>query len=150
MATVRYINISGEKGTVKKPVGQALFVSDHGIEGDAHAGSEVRQVSVLSLESIQGMEERFGAALGGGRFGENLVIQGLDPTGITVGTRFTINGQVVLEVTEIGKECHEGCEIRRVTGDCIMPREGLFCRVITGGEIRNGAEVGWEPGPRPC
>jgi len=150
MAIVRYINVSLEKGKVKIPVDRALFVSNHGIEGDAHAGPGARQVSVLSLESIHGMEARFGSALGGGRFGENLVIKGLDPTHVTPGTRLTIDERVVLEVVEIGKECHEGCEIRRVTGDCIMPREGLFCRVITGGEVHTGASVGWEPAPVPC
>lgn len=144
---VRSISISVEKGTTKTPVERALFVTGHGIEDDAHAGSVSRQVSILSFASIRRMEESFGSPLGGGRFGENLVLEGCDLSGAIIGDAIILDDHVVLEITEIGKECHQGCEIRRVTGDCIMPKEGLFCRVVRGGEIRAGVSARLVPGP---
>lgn len=134
--------VSAVKGTVKTPVEGVVCVPDHGIAGDAHAGPGPRQVSILALESIRRMEERFGETLGIGRFGENVVVSGCDLASVALGDRLGFGDSVVLEVTAIGKECHFGCEIRRRTGDCIMPREGVFARVVAGGPIRPGMAVG--------
>ncbi len=138
------ICISKVRGTVKKPVTAAEFRPDHGIVGDAHAGSGHRQVSILPAESIARVRALM-PALADGAFAENLVISGVPLDGITVGARIAV-GPVVLEVSQIGKECHQGCEIRRITGDCIMPREGVFCRVVQGGTARMGDEVRIAPG----
>ncbi len=136
------ICISVERGTVKKPVTQAEFRKDHGIVGDAHAGNWHRQVSLLPAESIEKVRALM-PGLADGAFAENLVISGVSLGDIAVGSRIEV-GPVVLEVSQIGKECHQGCEIRRITGDCIMPREGVFCRVLTGGTVQVGAGVSLE------
>lgn len=127
---------SPEKGTQKKNVGQALFVEDFGIQGDAHAGKWHRQVSLLSYDKIREFRER-GAEVEDGAFGENLVVEGIDFRTIPVGTRLQC-GEVVLEMTQIGKECHHGCQIFQKMGECIMPREGVFARVVHGGVIKMG------------
>lgn len=128
--------ISPEKGTQKKNVGQALFVEDFGIQGDAHAGKWHRQVSLLSYDKIREFRER-GAEVEDGAFGENLVVEGIDFRTLPVGTRLQC-GEVVLEMTQIGKECHHGCQIFQKMGECIMPREGVFARVVHGGVIKMG------------
>lgn len=128
---------SAAKGTPKGPVARGRLVRGHGIEGDAHAGPGPRQVSLLSLPSIRAMEARFGAPLGFGRFGENVVVDG-ELAGTAGGDLLAIGNRAVLEVTAIGKVCHTGCAIREVTGDCIMPREGVFARVVLGGEVAPG------------
>lgn len=133
------INISEQRGTPKKPVGEALLVKGWGIEGDAHGGDWHRQVSLLSLERIEEFN-RSGAGVQYGDFGENLVISGFDFRNLPVGTRFRI-GEAVLEMTQIGKECHSHCMIFQRMGECIMPREGVFAVVINGGTIRPGDEV---------
>ena len=127
---------SPEKGTQKKNVGQALFVEDFGIQGDAHAGKWHRQVSLLSYDKIREFRER-GAEVEDGAFGENLVVEGIDFRTFPVGTRLQC-GEVVLEMTQIGKECHHGCQIFQKMGECIMPREGVFARVVHGGVIKTG------------
>ena len=127
---------SPEKGTQKKNVGQALFVEDFGIQGDAHARKWHRQVSLLSYDKIREFRER-GAEVEDGAFGENLVVEGIDFRTIPVGTRLQC-GEVVLEMTQIGKECHHGCQIFQKMGECIMPREGVFARVVHGGVIKMG------------
>ncbi|HIX62812.1 MAG TPA: MOSC domain-containing protein [Candidatus Mediterraneibacter colneyensis] len=127
---------SPEKGTQKKNVGQALFVEDFGIQGDAHAGKWHRQVSLLSYDKIREFRER-GAEVEDGAFGENLVVEGIDFRTFPVGTRLQC-GEVVLEMTQIGKECHHGCQIFQKMGECIMPREGVFARVVHGGVIKMG------------
>ncbi len=127
---------SPEKGTQKKNVGQALFVEDFGIQGDAHAGKWHRQVSLLSYDKIREFRER-GAEVEDGAFGENLVVEGIDFRTLPVGTRLQC-GEVVLEMTQIGKECHHGCQIFQKMGECIMPREGVFARVVHGGVIKMG------------
>lgn len=137
---VAALAVSARKGVQKDPVDRATFVADHGIAGDAHAGSGLRQVSLLPLPSIRWMERKFGAPLGFGRFGENIVVDG-PLADVRLGDRIRIGDAVVLEVTAIGKVCHDGCAIRQVTGDCIMPREGVFTRVVTGGEATPGAMV---------
>ncbi len=139
MGILKAICISPERGTVKQPVVQAEFRAGHGIVGDAHAGDWHRQVSLLPAESIDKVRALI-PALADGAFAENLVISGVSLAGVTVGTRLSV-GPAVLEVSQIGKKCHQGCEIQRITGDCIMPREGVFCRVLTGGQVAVGAEV---------
>jgi molybdopterin-guanine dinucleotide biosynthesis protein A len=132
---------SSQKGTPKSPVGLCLAVREMGIAGDAHAGPGRRQVSILALESIRRMEERLGEPLGIGRFGENVVVEGLDLGDAREGDLVALGLHTVVEVTAIGKECHQGCEIRRRTGDCIMPREGVFARVVLGGQTAIGDGV---------
>ena len=118
-------------------------MKDWGLEGDAHAGKWHRQVSLLSDEKIQAFKNK-GAKITYGDFGENLVVSGIDFARLPVGTRF-ICGSVILELTQIGKECHHGCAISQAMGQCIMPKEGVFCRVIAGGTICQGDEFTiWE------
>ena len=133
MGKVRAVCISEKRGTQKKNIESAVFVED------AHAGNWHRQISLLSEETIAAFKAR-GAEVTDGAFGENLVVSGYDFTKFPVGTRFTCK-DVVLELTQIGKECHHGCEIFQKMGDCIMPREGVFAEVITGGHIKIGQEV---------
>ena len=133
------ICISEKKGTQKGPVESAVLRVNHGIEEDAHAGNWHRQVSLLGLEKIEAFRER-GADVDFGAFGENLIIEGFDFRNLPVGTRFRI-GDVLLEMTQIGKECHTHCAIYHLVGDCIMPREGVFAKVLEGGEIKPGDEV---------
>lgn len=139
MGKVTAVCISPEKGTQKQNIGEGVFIEAFGIEGDAHAGKWHRQVSLLSLDKIEEFRAR-GAEVEDGAFGENLVVQGIDFRSLPVGTRFQCN-DVILEMTQIGKECHHGCQIFQKMGDCIMPREGVFARVIHGGRIRVGDEM---------
>ena len=133
--------ISEKKGTVKKNIGTCRIIADHGLEHDAHAGSG-RQVSLLSAEQVDAFWERAKGAveLPPGIFGENLLVEGYDFKSYPVGTRFRIK-EVLLELTQIGKQCHTGCEIMQRTGECIMPREGVFAKVLTGGVVSVGDEV---------
>lgn len=137
--TVVAVCISSEKGVKKNPVDVVSVVPGHGIEGDAHAGVWHRQVSLLAEESI-GKMRALGLELSPGDFAENITTRGIELSELPLGTRLVVN-TVELEVTQIGKECHTGCEIRKLVGDCIMPREGIFARVITGGEIRPGDTI---------
>lgn len=139
MATLVEICISKERGTKKIPVHKAVLKKDWGVEQDAHGGNWHRQVSLLSLEKIEEFRSR-GANVDFGAFGENLVIEGIDLRTLPVGSRFRI-GEAILEMTQIGKECHSHCEIFQSVGDCIMPREGVFAQVLRGGEITAGDEV---------
>lgn len=139
MPTIKAICLSEEKGTQKHPVPAARLVEDWGIENDAHAGHWHRQVSLLSQEKIEDFRAR-GAQVDFGAFGENLVVEGCDFRALPVGTRFRC-GDALLEMTQIGKECHAHCAIYHAVGDCIMPREGVFARVLTGGEIHVGDEL---------
>ena len=136
MGKVIAVCISPAKGTEKKAVAEGLFKKDYGIEGDAHAGKWHRQVSLLSYDKIQEFRKK-GAQADNGAFGENLVVEGINFSSLSEGTRL-LCGSVVLEITQIGKECHHGCRIFQQMGDCIMPREGVFARVIDGGRIRPG------------
>ena len=138
MGKIMAVNISERKGTQKKNIHSATLIEDFGIEKDAHAGKWHRQVSLLSYDRIEDFRAR-GAEVEDGAFGENLVVQGFDFSSLPVGTRFRC-GDVVLELTQIGKECHHGCAIFQKMGDCIMPREGVFTKVIHGGIIREGME----------
>ena len=139
MGTVRAVCLSAEKGTAKKDLGQAELVSQHGLSGDAHAGNWDRQVSLLSLQKIEAFRAQ-GAKVEYGAFGENLVIDGIDLASLAVGTKFRC-GEALLEMTQIGKECHNHCAIYKRMGDCIMPREGVFARVLHGGVIKKGDEI---------
>ena len=139
MGKVIAVCISEKKGTQKHPVEEAEFVEDWGIKNDAHAGKWHRQVSLLSYEKIEEFRKK-GAPVDEGAFGENLIIQGIDLRHLPVGTRLAC-GEVLLEVTQIGKQCHNGCEIFRLMGDCIMPREGIFTRVLHGGVLTEGDEI---------
>ncbi len=130
---------SEKKGVQKAPVPQAELKENWGIRGDAHAGKWHRQVSLLALEKIEEFKEK-GAEIEFGAFGENLIVEGFDLRKVPVGTRFEI-GEAVLELTQIGKECHSHCAIYKAVGDCIMPREGVFAKVIKGGEIHPGDEI---------
>ncbi|MBQ7503044.1 MOSC domain-containing protein [bacterium] len=136
MGIVRAICISERKGTEKHTAERAEFAEDWGIKGDAHAGKWHRQVSLLSLEKIEAFRAR-GAEVEYGAFGENLVVEGIDFASLPVGTRFKC-GEVVLELTQIGKKCHSGCAIFQRMGDCIMPREGVFTKVLSGGAVSVG------------
>lgn len=135
---------SEQRGIEKRSIPEALLIQDHGIEGDAHAGDWHRQVSFLSAEKIDAFNERGAGALPGA-FGENLVVSGIDFRSLPIGTKFAL-GDALLELTQIGKECHTHCKIYHRMGDCIMPREGAFARVLRGGRIRVGDEVQVLPG----
>ncbi len=139
MGKVLGVCISEKKGTQKKNIHEARFIEDWGIENDAHAGKWHRQVSLLSADRINEFRA-IGAEVADGAFGENLIVEGFDFKSLPVGTVFQC-GDVVLEMTQIGKECHSHCEIYKVMGDCIMPREGVFTKVLHGGVIREGDEM---------
>jgi MOSC domain-containing protein YiiM len=127
------LNVSREKGTVKNSVDEITLLEGLGIEGDAHAGAGKRQVSLLADEDIDTMRPALGTLVPG-TFAENITTRGVDLSSLPVGTRLTI-GEAVLEISQIGKECHEGCAIREKAGDCVMPRKGVFAAVVKGGVI---------------
>lgn len=139
MGKVMAVCISEKKGVQKRNIHEAELIEDFGIKNDAHAGKWHRQVSLLSYEKIEAFKAK-GAPVEDGSFGENLVVQGIDFKSCPVGTKFVCN-DVILELTQIGKECHSGCEIFKIMGECIMPREGVFTRVLHGGIIREGDEM---------
>lgn len=129
------INISEKKGEKKIPIPEAVLIDNFGIEGDAHGGDWHRQVSLLACEDVEEMIKK-GANVKCGDFAENITTEGIDLANLPIGTTLTL-GQAVLEVTQIGKECHEKCAIFRQMGDCVMPRKGIFAKVIKGGKINN-------------
>ena len=131
------VNISLEKGTVKDPVESALFIEDFGMDGDAHSGKWHRQVSMLAIESFAKMKAMTEIPLTPGVFAENLTTEGLVLHELPVGTIFEI-GETRHELTQIGKKCHTGCEISKLVGKCVMPKEGIFTRVLKGGVIKPG------------
>jgi molybdopterin adenylyltransferase len=133
------VNVAAEKGARKTPVEAATLVAGHGLEGDGHAGPGHRQVSLLALESIDAMRD-CGLDVGPGDFAENLTTEGIAVVRLPVGARLRV-GATRLEVTQIGKVCHDRCEIFRQAGDCVMPREGIFARVLEGGDVRAGDEL---------
>ena len=136
MGVIKGICISEKRGTAKHEIEEAILVKDWGIQGDAHAGHWHRQVSLLSYEKIEEFRKK-GADIELGAFGENLIVSGYDFRNLMVGSRFQC-GEAVLEMTQIGKECHSHCEIYKRMGECIMPREGVFAIVLHGGTIRKG------------
>lgn len=139
MGKVMAICISEKRGTQKNRMPQAELIEEFGIKGDAHAGSWHRQISLLSYETIEAFKTR-GAQVQDGAFGENVVLSGIDLIHLPVGTRLTCN-EICLEVTQIGKECHTHCQIYQKMGECIMPSNGVFARVIHGGIMKEGDEV---------
>lgn len=136
MGKVIAVCISEKRGTQKKNVRTARFIENWGIENDAHAGDWHRQVSLLSHDKVEAFRAR-GAEVDDGAFGENLVVEGIDFRNLPVGTILDCNG-VVLEMTQIGKECHSHCQIYQKMGECIMPTEGVFAKVLIGGQISVG------------
>jgi MOSC domain-containing protein YiiM len=126
--------ISENKGERKKPVTEVTVRENHGIEGDAHAGDWHRQISLLAMESIRKMQQK-GLDVTTGDFAENITTEGIDLPSLPIGTRLAI-GETLNEVTQIGKECHTRCAIYHQAGDCVMPREGIFVKVLRGGAIR--------------
>ena len=143
MARVEAVCISEKKGEPKRAISVGVFRADHGIESDAHAGPWHRQVSLLSAEDIETVRRNGLEDLAPGAFAENVIVSGLDLGAFGLGTRLRLGSDVVLSITQIGKACHSPCRIQELTGDCIMPRLGLFARVEAGGEVRAGdaAEV---------
>ncbi|WP_270939964.1 MOSC domain-containing protein [Romboutsia lituseburensis] len=135
MAKVVSINISEKKGTIKVPVDKAEIKLNHGIVNDAHAGNWHRQISMLASESIDKMKQKGFNHLKFGDFAENITTQGIEVYLLPVGSKLRI-GECKVEVTQIGKKCHSGCEIKKITGDCVMPREGIFVKVIKEGYIK--------------
>ena len=135
------INISDKKGVRKKPVKEAILKTDFGIEGDAHASSKWhRQVSLLALESIKKMQDK-GLKVNPGDFAENITTEGIDLLKLPVGTKMIIGNNIEVEVSQIGKVCHTRCEIYNQAGDCVMPKEGIFVKVLKGGKVKQGDEI---------
>ena len=139
-AVIKAVCVSTVKGVQKTPVAQISLIPDHGIEGDAHAGNWHRQVSLLGAESVAKVQEKIDFPLQPGAFAENILTEGLCLYELPVGTRLKI-GTATCEVTQIGKECHFDCEIRKKAGDCVMPREGIFVKVLLPGTAKAGDYV---------
>ena len=140
-----YLNNKHSKtvGLTKHEVAQICLQEGHGILGDAHAGNWHRQVSLLGMESVAKVKAVL-PDLAPGAFAENILTSGLTLYSLPVGTKIRV-GEAILEITQIGKECHQGCAIRRLTGDCVMPREGVFAVVLKGGTVRKGDEIALVP-----
>ena len=137
---IKAISISKKKGTKKTNVPAADLKVDFGIEGDAHAGNWHRQISLLAIESIDKMIAK-GADVSPGDFAENITTEGIEVAKLPIGCKLRVGETIELEVTQIGKECHSRCEIFQQVGDCIMPREGIFAKVITAGKIKVGDTI---------
>lgn len=138
-ARIVAVSLSASKGERKTPVRSVTIRENHGIEGDAHAGDWHRQVSLLALESIRKMQA-MGLDVTNGDFAENLTTEGIELFTLPVGTRLAV-GETLLEVTQIGKECHTRCAIYHQAGDCVMPKEGIFARVLKGGTLQPGEPI---------
>ncbi|WP_252226770.1 MULTISPECIES: MOSC domain-containing protein [unclassified Clostridium] len=139
MGKIMAICISEKRGTQKKRIEKANLVKDFGIENDAHAGKWHRQVSLLSYEKIEDFKAK-GAEVNDGAFGENVIVQGFNLKDLPIGSLLTC-GNIKLEITQIGKECHAHCEIYKKMGECIMPTNGVFAKVIEGGQMKIGDEI---------
>jgi MOSC domain-containing protein YiiM len=129
------VNISQNKGEKKSNIGCGLFLENLGLENDVHAQAGIRQVSLLSKESIDKIREK-GLDVNHGDFAENLTIEGIDLTKLPIGTKLKVGSEVLLEVSQIGKVCHNRCNIFYTVGDCVMPKEGIFAKVLVGGTIK--------------
>lgn len=134
------VNISEKKGTPKKQVDPGILIENFGFEGDAHAGKWNRQVSLLATESIEKAKNGPTNGLCHGVFAENITTEGIELYTLPVGTRLKV-GECILELSQIGKECHEGCAISKLVGKCVMPREGVFAVVIKGGKVFAGDAI---------
>jgi len=140
MGKILAVCTSENTGERKKNIGEGMLVAEHGLEGDAHAGDWHRQVSLLAIESIKKMQDK-GLDVGPGDFAENLTTEGIDLVSLPIGTNLKIGPEALGEVTQIGKKCHARCAIYYQAGDCVMPREGIFIRVLKGGRVRVGDSV---------
>jgi MOSC domain-containing protein YiiM len=140
MAKVLAVCISEQKGIQKHPVPEAQLRANHGIVGDAHAGNWHRQVSLLGSNSVKKLQDKITLQLKPGDFAENVLVEGMQVYLLPVGTRLRL-GTALCEVTQIGKTCHNDCAIRKAAGDCVMPREGIFVKVLEDGVLRPGDEV---------
>ena len=140
MGIIKAVCTSPRKGMRKKDIGEGTLVKEHGLQDDAHAGPWHRQVSLLALESIDKMRA-MGLKVGPGDFAENLTTEGIDLVGLPLGTLLKIGPEAIGEVTQIGKECHTRCAIYHQAGDCVMPKEGIFIRVLAGGKVKVGDTV---------
>ena len=134
------VNISEKKGTPKKKTEAGVLIEEYGFQGDAHAGKGNRQVSMLGTESIEKAKLGPQNGLCHGVFAENITTEGVELYTLPVGTKLQV-GECLLEISQIGKECHEGCEISKLVGKCVMPREGVFARVLRGGTVRAGDPI---------
>lgn len=139
MGKIIAICISEKRGTEKKNIGECNVIEGFGLENDAHGGNWHRQVSLLSYDKVLEFNDK-GGAVEDGAFGENILVEGIDFKTLPIGILFKCN-DVILELTQVGKECHAHCEIYKRVGDCIMPREGVFAKVIHGGKIKVGDEL---------
>ena len=140
MAKVLAVCVSERKGIQKHPVDHAELREDHGIVGDAHAGNWHRQVSILGVDSVQKLQEKIELRLKPGDFAENILVEGMTVYTLPVGTKLRL-GSALCQVTQIGKECHQDCAIRKAAGDCVMPREGIFVKVLASGTVSPGDEI---------
>lgn len=140
-AKVLSINISEAKGTPKKAINPGVMIEDFGFEGDAHAGKWHRQVSLLGKESIEKAKGMRTDGLCHGIFAENITTEGITLYTLPVGTKLKVGKECIIEITQIGKECHEGCAISKLVGQCVMPREGVFAVVLKGGKVYCGDEI---------
>lgn len=140
MGKIVAVCTSERKGMRKKNVGKGMLIEDFGLEGDAHGGPWHRQVSLLALESIKKMRAK-GLDVNPGDFAENLTTEGIDLPALPIGTKIKIGPEILGEVTQIGKECHHHCAIYQQAGDCVMPREGIFIKVLKGGPVQVGDQV---------
>ena len=138
--TIVAVNISEKKGTPKKTIEEGVLIENYGLEGDAHAGKWHRQVSLLGVESIEKAKLGPTNGLCHGVFAENLTTEGIELYTLPVGTKLQV-GECLLELSQIGKECHEGCAVSKLVGQCVMPREGVFAVVLRGGKVRAGDTI---------
>lgn len=141
MAKVIAINISEQKKTPKKTIEEGTLIENFGFENDAHAGKWHRQVSLLAKESIEKANGMRTDGLCHGMFAENITTEGIVLYTLPIGTKLKIGDSAVIEITQIGKECHDGCAIKELVGQCIMPKEGIFGVVLTGGKVKAGDEI---------
>ena len=138
--TILAVNVADRKGCKKTNIGSGLLIEDFGLETDAHGGTDIRQVSLLAMESIEKIRAK-GLDVTCGDFAENLTTEGIELPSLPIGTKLKVGGAILLEVTQIGKVCHDHCHIFKTVGDCVMPREGIFVRVLAGGEIHAGDRI---------
>jgi MOSC domain-containing protein YiiM len=139
-AEIVEVSISKEKGTRKDNIPEGVLVENHGFKDDAHAGDWHRQVSLLAIESIEKIRAK-GLDVGPGDFAENITTRGIDLVNLPIGTRLKVGEEVLMEVTQIGKECHTRCAIYYQAGDCVMPREGIFTKVLKGGRVKKSDQI---------
>lgn len=135
MGKILAVCISEKKGTLKKAISVGEMITDFGLKNDAHAGKWHRQISLLAVEAVRQFSNKYDMKVPAGAFGENLLVEGIDLKHLPVGTKLKCN-DILLEITQIGKKCHLGCNIQKQTGECIMPNEGVFAIVLNGGTIK--------------